>query len=137
MELRRDGRALQSYEALRLAAGVAETGEVGLHLFAGVEGFERRVEDGAGGGVGGGLDAVVHPLAFAAGCDDAGAAEVGEMAGDLGLRLFEDFDEVTHADLAAIHKVEQTETGGIGEGCEEEDRVERFGGSCHDLKYTP
>jgi hypothetical protein len=136
-ELGWDGCALQGYEALGLTAGVAEAGEIALHLLAGGEGFESGVEDGEGGGVVGGLDAIVHPLAFAASVDDACAAEVGEVAGDLGLGLLEDFDEVADADLAVIHEVEQTEAGGVGEGCEEEDRIEGFGGASHDFKYTP
>ena len=81
-------------------------------------------EDGGSAGVRGLCEAVVDPLAFAAGGDDAGAAEVSEVAGDFGLALAEDFDEVTDADFAAGDEVEEAEACGVsecgeegGEGC--------------------
>lgn len=62
------------------AAGAVEAGEIGLH--AGLlrqhgEGFAEDAGDGGGAWL---RDAVVHPFAFAAGFDQAGAAEVGEVA---------------------------------------------------------
>jgi hypothetical protein len=137
IELGGYGRVLQGDEALGIAAGFAELCEVGLHLRVGAEGSEGRVQDGGGSGVGEAVDAVVHPLAFAAGFDDAGASQVGEVAGDFGLRLAEDLDEVADADLVAGHEVEQAEAGGVGERGEEAGRVEGFCGASHILKYTP
>lgn len=72
-----------------------------------------------GGGVRWGGDAVVHPLALAAGVDEAGGAEVGEVAGDFGLRLAEDLDEVADAELLVAQEVEEAEAGGVAEGLEE------------------
>jgi len=130
-----DGRAVEGDEALGFTAGPGEAGQVGLHVAVGLEGEQGGVEDGEGAGVGGALDAVVHPLPFAAGGDDAGVAEVGEVAGDFGLALLEDFDEVADADFPACHEVEETQAGGVGEGCEETSEtreIEFAGGFCHE-----
>ena len=97
----------------------------------GLEGGEGCVEDGEGVGVGGRVDAVVHPFAVAAGGDDAGFAQVGEVAGDLGLGLPEDFDEVADADFAAVHEVEEAQAGGVGERGEEQGEVEGLGAARH------
>ena len=61
----------------------------------------------------------MHPLALAASSDDTGAAQISEMAGDLGLALAEDFDKVADADLALVHQVQQSQTSGIRESGEE------------------
>jgi hypothetical protein len=37
------------------------------------------------------------------------------VAGDFGLALMENLNEVTDADLAAVHKVEEAEAGGVGQ----------------------
>lgn len=69
-------------------------------------------------------DAIVHPLALAAGGDDACTAQVGEVAGDLWLRGGEDLDEVADADFLLAHQVEQAETCGIAEGLKESWQIE-------------
>lgn len=118
------------------ATGAAKPGEVLLHGGVVVEGVKGGFEDGLCAGVGGSLNAIVHPLAVAAGGDDACVAEVGEVAGDLGLALAEDFDEVADADLATVHEVEQAQADGVGESCEEAGEIEGFLGTTHELKYT-
>jgi hypothetical protein len=128
---RRNRCALKGDEALRLAAGFAKPGEVGLHLAVGCEGLERGVEDGGGAMVQGPLNAVVHPLAVAAGADDAGVAQIGQMPRNLGLALLENFNEVADADLAAIHEIEQAEASAVGKRSEEAGQVERFGRARH------
>ena len=59
--------------------------EIVLHCFVLAEGVDGGFEDGRGVGIGGHDEAIVHPFAFAAGCDYPGAAQIGEMAGDFGL----------------------------------------------------
>ena len=77
-----------SYCVLRGGAtDTVESGEVGLHPAQGGQGVEHGAEHGCGGWIGGRDEAVVHPFALAARGDDAGAAEIAEMAGDLGLVL--------------------------------------------------
>jgi hypothetical protein len=61
----------------------------------------------------------VHPLAVAACGHEAGVAEDGQVAGDLRLRLAEDFDEETDADLAVGDEVQQAQARAVGEGLEE------------------
>lgn len=73
----------------------------------------------------------MHPLSFAARSDDAGPAEVGQVAGDLGLALLEDFDEIANADLSAMHQVEQAKPGGVGQRGEKADEIEGFGLASH------
>ena len=77
------------------------------------------MEDLRGSGVGRRSEAVVHPFAFAAGVDEAGGAEVGEVAGDLGLGLAEDLDEVADAELLVAQEIEEAEACGVTEGLEE------------------
>lgn len=48
----------------------------------------------------------MHPLAFAACADEAGAAQIGEVTRDFRLALAKDIDEIADADFAAIDEVE-------------------------------
>jgi len=95
------------------AAGPVEAGAVGLQGAIGAECGERGLEQSGGFGRGGHLEAIVHPLAFAACADEACAAQVGEVARDLGLALAQHIDEIADADLAVIDEIEQTETRGV------------------------
>lgn len=90
---------------MRGAAGAVEAGEVGLRARLAAEDGERFLKDAGGGEVAGLGDAVMHPLAFAAGFHEAGAAQIGKVAGDLGLALAQDLDEIADADFAAVHQV--------------------------------
>lgn len=69
-------------------------------------------------------DAIVHPLALAAGGDDACITQVGEVAGDLWLGRGEDLDEIADADFLLAHQVEQAEACGIAEGLKEAWQIE-------------
>src|SRR3954463_7703558 len=97
------------------SGGVA--GEFGDVAEAAGEALEELgVEPGAGGG-----EAVVAPEACLAGLDEAGAAEVGEVAGGLGLGDAEDGDDIADAELAAAAEHGgDAEAGAVGEGAEEE-----------------
>lgn len=115
----------------RGAACPAEAGEIRLHGFLGAEDGEGCAQDPAGAGVGGHDDAVVHPFALAAGGDDAGAAEVGQMAGDFGLALAEDRDEIADADFPAVDEVQEAEAGAIGERGKEPGEAIVLWGTIH------
>jgi hypothetical protein len=115
LEGHRDWRTLECYEPLRLTAGLAQPGEVGLHVAVCFEGLEGCVEDRGCSWVVRSLDAVVHPLAFASRLHYSGAAQVGEVPGDLRLALLQDLDEVTDTDLAAVHEIQQSEACRVGE----------------------
>jgi hypothetical protein len=117
------GGALESDEAVGLAAGAGEAFAIGLEFGVATDGVEDGGEDGGGDGIARADEAVVHPLPFPAGGDDAGFAEICEVAGDLGLALAEDFDEVADAELATGDEVEQAQAGGIGESGEEGDQT--------------
>lgn len=125
----------QGDEAFGLAAGFAEAGEVGLHGRIRLEGGQSRFKDCRRAGVLRGHDAVVHPFSFAAGGDYSSFTQVGEVAGDLGLAFVQDLDEIADADLAAIHKVEQSQAGGVGEGGEDLNEIDGLQGASHTPIY--
>jgi hypothetical protein len=127
----RDRRSLQRDETLGLATSMAEPGQVGLHLAVLPERLQCRAENGEGAGIVGADDAVVHPFSFAARAHNAGVAQIGEMPGDLGLALLENFNEITDADFAAIHEIEEAQARGFRERGEEAREAERFGGAGH------
>jgi hypothetical protein len=60
-------------------------------------------------------DFVVHPFAFTPRSHNARTTQICQMARDLGLALREDLNEVTDADLPAIHEVQQAQTSAVGE----------------------
>ena len=91
---------------------------------------------------GGRRDAVVHPLALAPRLDDPRAAQVGQVAADLGLRLLQNFHEVADAQLLVAHQVEQAQARGISQRLEEALHVEvqwawRAAVSLPWFTYTP
>jgi hypothetical protein len=131
------GGSLKGDKTLGLAAGFSQPCQIGLHLMVGFEGLQSGVQDGGCSGVIGTPDAVVHPFAFSACVDDAGVAKIGEVSRYFGLALFENFYEVADAHFAAIHQIEQTKAGRVGEGGEEANQIRRFGGAAHISKYTP
>lgn len=65
------------------------------------------------------LEGVMHPFALAAGFDEAGAAEVGEVAGNFGLVGLQGALEEADADFAVAHEVEEAQSVFVGEGGEE------------------
>lgn len=85
--------------------------------------LECFIQQPHGAGRGRRRDAVMHPSAFAAGSDESGGAEVGEMARDLGLLLGEHIDKIADADFIVAHEIEQTQTGWIGERLEEAGQI--------------
>lgn len=88
-------------------------------------GFGLMAEGGEGSGEelleGGRLffERVVDPLALAASLHEAGAAEVGEVAGDFGLIGVEGALQKTDADLALPHEMKEAEAVLVRERGEE------------------
>jgi hypothetical protein len=112
---RGQGSTLKGDKTAWLATCLAEPGKVRLHLAISGKRREGGIEYGESAGLGGTLDAVVHPLPFPARRNDSGTAEVGKMARDLGLALAQDLNKVTNADFAAVHQVEQAQAGAISQ----------------------
>ena len=84
------------------------------------------------------VNSVVHPLPFPARGDDPGPSQVREMARNLGLALAQDLDEVTDADFAAVHQVEQTKARAVRQCGEERCQVRIRGSSGHErIIYMP
>src|SRR5215210_7906310 len=89
--------ALKSDGEARGAADVLHARAVFLHLALFGEPDQDLREDARGVRVGGRLDAVVHPLAFAASGHDARATQVCEVARNLRLARPQDLDEEADA----------------------------------------
>ncbi len=68
-------------------------------------------------------DAIVHPLAFAPRGNNAGIAQVCEVARNFGLRRVENLYKVADADFAISHQVKQAEPRGVAERLEEPGKV--------------
>jgi len=119
-EARGAGRAAQLNWGLGGAADFDEALAVALHFGVLFEPGADLSENLGGVGVCGFDEAVVHPLAFAAGGDDAGAAEVGEVARNLRLVGVEDGDEEADADLVVAHQVDEPQPGAVGQRPEEQ-----------------
>ena len=66
----------------------------------------------------------MHPLAIATSGDDAGAAKICQMPGDLRLRTAQDLNEVADADLLISHQVKDSEPGLIAQSLEEALQIE-------------
>lgn len=57
------------------------------------------------------------------------------MAGNLGLALAEDGNEVADADLAPLHQVEQAQAGAVGKGGEKQRQVVALRGAFHRIHH--
>jgi hypothetical protein len=73
------GGSLKGDKTLGLAAGFSQPCQIGLHLVVGFERLQGGIQDGGRSRVIGSLDAVVHPLAFAACVDDSGVAKISTL----------------------------------------------------------
>ncbi len=62
---------------------------------------------------------IISALAFAAGLDEADAAQMGEVGGDAGLAEVEDFLELGDGKLLLLEQRENAQAGGIVEGLPE------------------
>jgi hypothetical protein len=105
--------------AVQAVAGAAEEGGItakGWGVFeAGVEACEQVAVEFSGGG----REMVVHPEAILMCQHEAGAAEVCEMTGDLGLGEIENADQVADAELAGAEEGEDAQAGRVGKSAEE------------------
>lgn len=113
-------------QAIRITADLADVAERVAHRLA--HGREHRV--GACG------EAVIHPQAFAAGLDKAGAAKVGQVAGRLRLRNLETLVDVAHADLAREEQAENPQPGRVAERLEQSGERVYLGFHIRVDKYT-
>jgi len=128
----RAGSTFRQNEFLLYATGAVEPGQVGPHLLVSAKRSQHGGQNGCGGGIGRRTDAVMHPFALAPRGNDAGFAQVGEMAGDLGLALTEDLDKVADADLAPGHQVEQAQASLVSQSRKDAGQIDRLGAATHE-----
>ena len=106
---------------------MAEALAVAAHLGIVAEGGPNLVQDARGVRIGRNHDAVVHPQALAAGGDNAGAAQISEVAGNFGLIGLQDFDEIADAEFGVAHEVQEAKAGAIGQRAKQGFEWHRFG----------
>ena len=123
--------AIQGGDALWSAAGFAQAREVSLHRLVCREDGQGLAEDLCRSGVLWHGNLVVHPFALTTGRDDSRATQIGQMAGDFGLALGEDLNEVAHADFPAVHQVQKPETGAVGQGSKQQGEAVVLRGQAH------
>ena len=73
----------------------------------------------------------MHPLPLTPRSDNAGAAKIRQMPGDLGLALSQDLDEVTDANLPPIHQVQKAQPRAVGKSREQKSQIGVFAGTFH------
>lgn len=73
----------------------------------------------------------MHPFAIATGCDDARVSKVGQMPGNLWLRLPQNLYEIADAQLLISHKVQKSQSGVIPERLKKALHVEGSLPRCH------
>ena len=81
--------------------------------------MQRRVQDALRRSRGWGSDAVVHPFALASRCNESGASQIGEVAGNLWLAFAQDTGEVADADFAVCHQIQKAQAGFVRQSAED------------------
>ena len=99
---------MQSRKLPRTATCLRQPGTISLHSAFCSEPRKRLLKDLRRTYIGGHHYPIVHPLSFPAGCYDSGAPQVGKMPGYLGLRLIQNLNEITDADLLIPHQIQQS-----------------------------
>jgi hypothetical protein len=61
----------------------------------------------------------MHPLAVAPRLNDPGAAQIGQVPGNLRLALLQNLHKVADANLLLSHEVKEAESRGVAEGLKE------------------
>lgn len=112
-------------KTLRPAADRVEPLEVLLHGGIATKGGQHFVQDHLRARTLRMVDAVVHPLPFAAGIDDARIAQIRQMPGYLRLALLQDLHEVADTDFPAVHEIQQAQTGWVRQRREQPWKIER------------
>ena len=69
-------------------------------------------------------ESVVHPGALTANGNNAGPAQIGEVARDFGLGLAEDLDKIADAKLVLSHEIEQAQAREVAECLEKSLNIE-------------
>lgn len=73
------------------------------------------MQDPGGAGMGRHNNSLVHPFAFPARGNHAGATRLCKLAQNLGLALGQNFHETADAHLSSVHEVKEPEPGAVGE----------------------
>ena len=126
---------MQGGNLLWTAAGLRESRTISLHGAFFAKPREGLLENVCSSDVRRHHNAVVYPLPFPPGSHDSSTAQVGKVAGDLWLRLVEDFDKIANANFLIAHKIQKPEAGIVTESLEEAFGVERLLSCCHEYDY--
>jgi hypothetical protein len=77
----------------------------------------------------------VHPLALTASRHDSGAAQVGQMPGYFRLRLIQNLNKITDAELLVSHQIQESEPGMVAESLKKALQVEILVLGLHENNY--
>ena len=73
----------------------------------------------------------MHPFALAPGGHNACLAEVGEVAGDLGLALAQYLNQIADAEFVACHQIEEAQACGVSQRGKQTSQLSGFCGGPH------
>jgi hypothetical protein len=124
---------LQRFRQPHGTAGALERASIALYLLLVFRGVEHRIENLRQRRVQRSLQAVVNPLSVPPRTDESRPSQVGQMTGDLRLRIAQNFHEVADAELTRAQKVQQTKPSRIAERLQKRDEIGRV---LHRSKYT-
>ena len=80
-------------------------------------------------------DPVVHPLSVPASSYNSGTPQVGQMPGYFGLRLIQNFDEITDADFLISHEIQEPQPRIVAESLKEALHIEALFLDLHENNY--
>lgn len=129
------GCAVEQGVLRRRTTGLRESRSIRLHRLIVLEPAQGLFQDLRGPDVRRHHDPIVHPLSLAPCRDDARAAKVSEVSGNLWLGPAQNFHEVADANLLISHQVKEAEPRVITESLEEPLDIECL--FRHASMYTP
>ncbi len=80
-------------------------------------------------------DPIVHPLSLPASSYNPSTTQVGQVPGNFGLRLIQNLNEITDAELLISHEVQETQPGIVAESLKETLNLETPVLCCHGNYY--
>ena len=126
---------MEGRKLARTAACLRQPGSISLHGAFFSEPRKRLLKDLCRAYIWGHHYPIVHPFAFTASCYDSGATQVGQMPGYLGLRLIQNLNEITDADLLIPHQIQEPKPGIVAESLKKALHVETLVLRLHENNY--
>ncbi len=126
---------MESRKLARTTTCLAQPSSISLHGAFFFEPCKRLPQDLCRPYISGHDYSIVHPLALAASGHDSGATQVGQVPGYLRLRLVQNLNEITDAELLVSHQIQESEPGIVAETLKKALYVETLFLSLHENNY--